>query len=190
MAKIVVLGAGISGHTVSSYLQHYLGKKHEIVVVSPNSKYQWVPSNIWVGVGRMKPKDIYFPLAPLYKKWNIDFKRAKAISIHPDGGEGFDKGYVTIKYVTDDKNGVVEKVDYDFLVNATGPALRFDKTEGLGPHNGTTVSVCSYDHATHAWEKLQESMEKMKQGIKQNIVIGIGLVIPELLVKVLHLNTY
>jgi len=174
MAKIVVLGAGVAGHTVSSYLQHYLGKKHEIVVISPNSKYQWVPSNIWVGVGRMKPKDVYFPLAPLYKKWNIDFKQAKAASIHPDGGVGFDKGYVTIEYVIGDKKGKTEKVDFDFLVNATGPSLRFDKTEGLGPQNETTVSVCSFDHAAHAWEKLQESIEKMKQGIKQNIVVGIG----------------
>ncbi|HHH54744.1 MAG TPA: NAD(P)/FAD-dependent oxidoreductase [Bacteroidetes bacterium] len=174
MAKIVVLGAGVAGHTASSYLQHYLGKKHEIVVVSPNSNYQWVPSNIWVGVGRMKPKEIYFPLAPLYKKWHIDYKQAKATSIHPDGGEGFDKGYVSIEYVSEDKKGQQEKVEYDFLVNATGPALRFDKTEGLGPDIGNTVSVCTYGHASEAWKRLQESMEKMKQGIKQSIVVGIG----------------
>ena len=173
MAKVVVLGAGISGHTASSYLQHYLGKKHEIVVVSPNSKYQWVPSNIWVGVGRMKPEEVYFSLEPLYKKWGINFKQAKALSIHPEGGEK-EKAYVTIEYVAGDKQGQKEKVDYDFLVNATGPALRFDKTEGLGPDIGNTVSVCSYTHASHAWEKLQESMEKMKKGIKQQIVVGIG----------------
>ena len=173
MAKVVVLGAGISGHTASSYLQHYLGKKHEIVVVSPNSNYQWVPSNIWVGVGRMKPEDVYFPLAPLYKKWGIDFKQARAISIHPEGGES-DRPYVTIEYVTGEKQGQKETVDYDFLVNATGPALRFDKTEGLGPDIGNTVSVCSYTHAAHAWKKLQESLERMEKGEKQRFVVGIG----------------
>ena len=27
-----------------------LGKHHEVVVVTPNAYYQWIPSNIWVGV--------------------------------------------------------------------------------------------------------------------------------------------
>ena len=53
MAKVVVLGAGISGHTSAAFLKKKLGKKHEVVVVSPNSYYQWVPSNIWVGIGQM-----------------------------------------------------------------------------------------------------------------------------------------
>ena len=68
MSKIVILGAGISGHVAASHLRRKLSKDHEVVVVSPNSNYQWIPSNIWVGIGRMKSKKILFPLAPLYKK--------------------------------------------------------------------------------------------------------------------------
>lgn len=68
MAKIVVLGAGIAGHVAASHLRRKLNKQHQVVVVSPNSNYQWIPSNIWVGVGRMKPEDVYFPLAPLYAR--------------------------------------------------------------------------------------------------------------------------
>ena len=68
MSKIVVLGAGISGHVAASHLRRKLSKEHEVVVVSPNSNYQWIPSNIWVGIGRMKSKKILFPLAPLYKR--------------------------------------------------------------------------------------------------------------------------
>ena len=60
-------GAGIAGHTAATHLRRKLGNEHEILVVSPNSNYQWVPSNIWVGVGRMSPNDVKFPLAPLYK---------------------------------------------------------------------------------------------------------------------------
>ena len=33
MAKVLVLGAGISGHTAVTYLSKYLGKKHEVVMV-------------------------------------------------------------------------------------------------------------------------------------------------------------
>ena len=34
MAKIVILGAGISGHTAASHLRRKLGKEHEVVVLS------------------------------------------------------------------------------------------------------------------------------------------------------------
>ena len=64
MARVVILGAGISGHTAALHLRRLLGKDHEVVVVSPNSDWNWIPSNIWVGVGRMSPEEVTFPLAP------------------------------------------------------------------------------------------------------------------------------
>ena len=70
MAKILILGAGIAGHTAASHLRRKLSKEHEVVVVSPNRNYQWVPSNIWVGIGRMKPKDVIFPLLRQKLWWN------------------------------------------------------------------------------------------------------------------------
>ena len=72
MAKVVVLGAGISGHTAISYLSKYLKKDHEVIMVSPNSNFQWVPSNIWVGVGLMTPDQVKFKLAPVYKKMGVN----------------------------------------------------------------------------------------------------------------------
>ena len=56
MARVVILGAGISGHTAALHLRRLLGKGHEVVVVSPNADWNWIPSNIWVGVGRMPPE--------------------------------------------------------------------------------------------------------------------------------------
>jgi len=97
MSRIVVLGAGISGHVAASHLRRKLSKKHEVIVVSPNSNYQWIPSNIWVGIGRMKPKDILFPLASLYKKKGIDFKQAKVSTFHPEGDAELNIPYVNIE---------------------------------------------------------------------------------------------
>ena len=173
MAKVVVLGAGISGHTAAAFIKKKLGKKHEVVVVSPNSYYQWVPSNIWVGVGRMEVDQVRFKLKKVYDKWKIDYKQAKAISIHPEGNKDISRGFVSIEYVNADKKGESELVEYDYLVNATGPKLNFAATEGLGPENNT-VSVCSYDHAAHAWEKFQERIKKMEAGQKQRFLIGTG----------------
>ena len=173
MAKVLVLGAGISGHTAALIAKRKLGKKHDVVVVSPNSNYQWVPSNIWVGMGLMKPEQVKFELAPVYKKMGIMYKQALAISVHPQGDAQIENGYVTIKYVAGEKNGQEENVEYDYLINATGPKLNFAATEGLGPDKFSD-SVCTYQHAEHAWKHLQQCFAKMEKGEKQKFLIGTG----------------
>lgn len=173
MAKVVVLGAGISGHTAVMVLRKKLGKQHDVIMVSPNSNYQWVPSNIWVGIGQMKPKQVIFPLAPVYKRKGVIFKQALAKTIFPEGDQEKSGPFVEVEYVTEDKKGEREQVEYDYLINATGPKLNFGATEGLGP-DGHTVSVCTYNHAAHAWDKLQEALDKMVKGEKQRFVIGTG----------------
>ena len=85
MARVVILGAGISGHTAALHLRRLLGKGHEVVVVSPNAHWNWIPSNIWVGVGRMSPEEVTFPLAPVYRRQGIEFRQAKAVAIWPEG---------------------------------------------------------------------------------------------------------
>ncbi len=178
MAKIVVLGAGVSGHTASTFLKKWLGSDHEVIVVTPNSKWNWIPSNIWVGVGEMTVDDVVFELAPVYKKAGIVYKQAKALSIHPEGKEGSDKPFVTIEYTDPSKQGEKEEVEYDYLINATGPKLNFDATPGLGNGKGQigdhTVSVCTAQHAAHAANELSIAIEKMKKGEKQKFLIGTG----------------
>ncbi len=174
MARIVVLGAGVSGHTAATFAKHWLGKDHEVVVVSPNSKWNWIPSNIWVGVGEMTPEDVVFELAPVYEKAGIDFRQAKAVSIHPEGKQDSEKPYVTIEYTDPNKQGQTEEVEYDYLINATGPKLNFAATPGLGPEEGNSLSVCTYGHAAEANTYFQEAIEKMKKGEKQKFLIGTG----------------
>ena len=175
MSKIVILGAGISGHTAAAHLRRKLGKEHEVLVVSPNRNYQWVPSNIWVGIGRMKSSQLIFPLEPLYKKKGIGYKQAKVISFHPEGNSTEEKGFVTVEYVFGEKQGVQENVNYDYLINATGPKLAFDLTEGLVPGTNKAYSVCTYDHAEHAWSALKEVIAKLKTtDSKAKILIGTG----------------
>jgi sulfide:quinone oxidoreductase len=175
MTKIVVLGAGISGHTAASHLRRKLSKEHEVVVVSPNSNYQWIPSNIWVGIGRMDRSDTVFPLQPLYKKKGIGFKQAKAVSFYPEGDSEEKRPFVLVENTFGEKKGQQEKVTYDFLINATGPKLAFDLTEGLVPGTNKAYSVCTYDHAEHAWAGLKALIEKLKSSTERaKILIGTG----------------
>lgn len=174
MSRVVILGAGIAGHTVARCLNKWIGKDHEIVVISPNAKWNWIPSNIWVGVGQMQEKDVTFDLAEIYKKTKVQFKQAKALSIHPEGSADSASPFVSVEYTLPEKMGVQENITYDYLVNATGPKLNFGATEGLGPDHGHTVSVCTVGHAMEANQKLQAVIEKMRAGQECTLVIGTG----------------
>lgn len=175
MADVVVLGAGISGHTAALHLKRMLGRRggHTVTVVSPNSQWNWIPSNIWVGVGKMAKKDVVFPLAPVYARKGITFRQAKAVAIRPQGDVDDPRGAVDIVHTSPDRAGVEERVRYDYLINATGPQLRFEATEGLGP-DGHSLSVCTADHAIEAAHRLTETIEKLKAGQEQTLVVGMG----------------
>ncbi len=175
MSKIVILGAGISGHTAAAHLRRKLGSEHQVVVVSPNRNYQWVPSNIWVGIGRMKSKELIFPLEPLYKRKGIGYKQAKVVSFHPEGDKTKQKPFVSVEYVFGENEGTIENVTYDYLINATGPKLAFDLTEGLVPGTNKAYSVCTYDHAEHASAALLHLIAELKTSDKKvKILIGTG----------------
>ncbi len=177
MARLVVMGGGVSGHTAATFARKWLGREHEVVVVTPNSQWNWIPSNIWVGVGQMKKEDVVFPLAPIYKKAGIDYRQAKAISIHPEGKSGDDTPFITIEYTGQNKEGQRDEITYDYLINATGPKLNFGATPGLGEGSNIgehTVSVCTADHAIHANEELRKVFDKAKAGERQKIIVGTG----------------
>ena len=78
MARVVVLGAGVAGHTAAQVLRRSLGSAHEVVVVTPNRLWNWIPSNIWVGVGAMTKSDVTFELRDVYAKLGIRYEQASA----------------------------------------------------------------------------------------------------------------
>jgi len=171
MSRVVVLGAGIAGHTAATFARSWLGREHTVTVVSPRPDYNWVPSNIWVGVGLMTPAQVTIPLAPVYERAGIEFVQAAAREIHPEG----DVAHRT-PYIVADRDGAPEpiRVPYDFLINATGPALRFDRTEGLGPEAGHSLSVCLPGHAAQAAAALAEEVERMRRGERRRFLVGVG----------------
>ncbi|MFN8587209.1 MAG: FAD-dependent oxidoreductase [Candidatus Eisenbacteria bacterium] len=174
MARVVVLGAGVSGHTAAAFLRQWLGREVEVVVVSPKPNYNWIPSNIWVGVGLMQPRQVTFPLAPVYAKAGIVFKQARAVELHPDGNAADPSPYVVIESTEPGRDGAREDLRYDFLINATGPKLNFGATEGLGPDTGNSLSVCTESHAHEAARALDEAVERMRRGERQRFLIGTG----------------
>jgi sulfide:quinone oxidoreductase len=171
--RIVVLGAGVAGHTSAAFLKRWLKEEAEIIVVSPRPDYNWIPSNIWVGVGLLQPSQVLFPLAPIYARNGITFHQAKATVLHPQG-QGEDPGpFIEAESTLPGQEGAALRIPYDYLINATGPKLAFEATPGLGP-NGHTLSVCTAPHAKAAALALDESVERMRRGERQRFLVGTG----------------
>jgi len=133
MSKIVVLGAGIGGITQAYELKKAVRKEHQVVLVSDSDRFEFTPSNPWVAVGWREPKKITIELPDLMQKHGIEFHSQGVRRLHPDKNS---------LEMNDDG-----KIDYDYLVIATGPRLAFEEVPGLGPEEGFTQSVCKTGHA-------------------------------------------
>jgi sulfide:quinone oxidoreductase len=166
MARIVVVGAGFAGHTAALYLGDKLGRKHTVTVVNRSDRFVYIPSLVWVGIDRMDVEKTRFSLRDVYKKFNVDFVHGRVDEVHPD--EQYVSG------VTEDGQDTAFKLEYDYIILATGPKLDFGATEGLGPMAGNSWSICNPPHAIEARDHYLESVARMQAGEKQRIVIGTG----------------
>ncbi len=173
MSRIVVLGAGIAGHTAATFARKWLPASEQVTVVSPLPHYNWIPSNIWVGVGLVRPDQVTLPLSPVYERHGIDFLQARAVEVHPEGREGDSRPHVVVESTRTTNAGEREVVHYDYLINATGPKLDFAATPGLGPE-GYTHSVCTEAHAAETARALDEAVARMRKGERQRFLVGTG----------------
>jgi sulfide:quinone oxidoreductase len=140
MANIVILGAGTGGMPATYELRHQLGREHSITLINAVDYFQFVPSNPWIAVGWRQREDITFAIAPVLEKKGIGFIASPVTKIDAEGNR------LSLQ------NG--DTVNYDYLVITTGPKLAFDEVPGAGP-GGFSQSICSVDHAEHAWEEYQ-----------------------------------
>ncbi len=173
MARTVILGAGVAGHTAALHLRRMVGPEHDVVVVAPNSQWNWIPSNIWVGVGQMTVTQVTFPLAPVYRRKGIEFHQALATELHGAGSPDLLRPHVTVRYTDPAREGQVANLEYDYLINATGPKLNFGATPGLGP-DGHTWSVCTAGHAVETAKAFDDVVARLKGGEHQTLLIGMG----------------
>jgi sulfide:quinone oxidoreductase len=164
MAKVVIIGAGFAGQTAALYLGRALREGHEITVVNCLKDFSYVPSWVWVGIGRMPLEKTLFPLEPVHRKFGVRFVHGRATEVRVD------KKVV----VVEPEGGGEATVDYDYLVIATGPKLDFAGTEGLGPDAGYSQSICTGPHAVQARDRYLEEVARMEKGERRRFVIGTG----------------
>lgn len=173
MTRVVVLGAGVAGHTAAAFARKWLPSAAQVTVVSPLPHYNWIPSNIWVGVGLLRPEQVKFDLAPVYARSGIAFEQARAVEIHPEGSGENDRPFVVAESTRETNAGSRIEIHYDYLINATGPKLDFGATPGLGP-GGHSLSVCTESHAAETARALDEEVERMRRGERRRFLVGTG----------------
>jgi len=141
MADVVVVGAGLGGLPAAYELRHLLPREHQITLISNHSKFTFVPSLPWVGLGLKTLEHIQLDLTKIVPQHGINFIHATVTAIDPQAKQIIFNN---------------QTLNYDYIVIATGPELALDALPGLGPEGGYTQSVCNPHHAelaSVAWEQ-------------------------------------
>ncbi|KAI9033621.1 hypothetical protein CLU79DRAFT_724613 [Phycomyces nitens] len=140
--KVVVVGAGPGGLSVSSTLSRMLGKD-QVAVIDPSSVHYYQPLWTYVGAGLKDFKDSVKPMAsvmPSKAEWIQD----KVTKLDPDHNQ------VTLS------NG--ETVGYDYLVVAAGIQINWEQIKGLKESLGKDGVTSNYS---------PESVQKTYQFLKE-----------------------
>lgn len=147
MARIVVIGAGMSGHATALGLRHRLDEEHQVIVINPGST--WVNADCLpqIAAGLQASEHETVPLGPLYRRKGIIFHQATARVVYPEGYKDDTRPQVEIKFTGSPLQGEIARVPYDYLVIATG--LDNDRVSGI-PTEGTTVACCVIDRLDSA----------------------------------------
>ncbi len=144
MTKIVVLGGNFGGMTSAFELKRKLKDKAQIVVVSRDEEFVYIPSLIWVPFGRRKIEDITFSAGKTLKDGGIEFILDEAVRIDGEAS----------KIVC--KSG--HEVTYDYLIVATGASLAWNTIPGMDPKEHTH-SIFTPPDAERTYEAWQEFVE-------------------------------
>lgn len=146
MATVVVIGAGLGGIPAAYELRHHLSDRHQVILVSDQNEFTFIPGLIQVALNLKPLEHIQLALEQLTKKHGLVWMPGKVLGIEPI------RQHLTIE------GG--NTIDYDYAVIATGASLAFDQIPGLGPHTGYTQSVCTPNHALQARKAWQAFLEQ------------------------------
>ncbi|HRF50952.1 MAG TPA: FAD-dependent oxidoreductase [Anaerolineales bacterium] len=142
--RVVVLGGSFAGLTAAFDAKRLLKDAADVIVVSNQPLFTFIPSLIWVVPGWRRVEDITFRLEPALARHGIQTIIANVTHIDPQ------------RCVLTTHKG---EVPYDYLVIATGPHLDFASVPGMGPHDGYTQSVCNLPHALTAQQAWVEYLK-------------------------------
>jgi len=143
--KIVVAGGSFGGLTAALEVKRLLGDKADVILISSDKDFVFMPSLPWIIMGSRQPADITLRVADILKPKAINFIHDTVKAVMPD----------ELKIQTEKG-----EYEYDYLIISTGPHLSCDEIPGLSPEQGYTNCTFSMEQALKsrgAWNKLLEN---------------------------------
>jgi sulfide:quinone oxidoreductase len=132
--RIIVIGGSFGGLTAAFDLRRLLPRKnHEIILISRERRFVFIPALPWVAMGQKTISDISFDLEKPLRSKGIEFLEASVTRIDPN---------------TKRVHAGSKSYDYDYLVIATGHRSANEAVTGLGPFDGPGHSLMSPPVAT------------------------------------------
>lgn len=138
-AKVLVLGSSFGGLTAALALKRELHGAVDVLVLSPDDRFVFNPSLIWLPFGTRDPADISFSVEPTFTRHGIDFLASAAVEIDPDN-----------KRVRADTGRWYR---YDYLVIATGFHTDRTAVAGFDANAVTITSLSDAVLAGQAWRR-------------------------------------
>jgi len=139
--KVLVVGGNFAGSTAAMEIKRKLGEEVEVTLIDRNPDFIYIPSLIWVPIGRREVSEISVPREKVLSKKGVTFVLDTATKVD------------TTAQIVYTESGEYE---YDHVIIATGPKVRFDAVPGLKEHSlyiGTPVG------AMETRKKLEEFKE-------------------------------
>jgi sulfide:quinone oxidoreductase len=127
--RIIIIGGSFGGLTVAFDLRRLLPRRdHEIILISRERRFTFIPALPWVAMGQKTINDISFDLEQPLRSKGIEFLESAVTRIDPN---------------TKRVHVGNESHDYDYLVIATGHRSANEAVPGLGPFDGPGHSLMS-----------------------------------------------
>ncbi|MCC6008607.1 MAG: NAD(P)/FAD-dependent oxidoreductase [Rhodobacteraceae bacterium] len=148
-ARIVILGAGAGGAAIANRLTERLDGAR-ITILDPRAEHWYQPGFTLVATG-LKPAGYTVSGTGDWLPRGIDYVAEAAAEIDPEANRITTTGG--------------RRIDYDFLIVATGLVLDWDAIEGFsldmaGPENGISAHYAGPEHSVKGWQALDRFLDQ------------------------------
>ncbi len=153
-ARIVIVGGGAGGITAAAKLARWLDGAR-ITVIEPRATHRYQPGWVFVGAGIMDKEETIDRRTGELLPDDIDWRQTSVAEFDPDNDA----------LTTDDG----ERIDYDYLLVATGCQLNYADIDGLSRddlgRDGITSVYAGADQAEAMWQAMQRFVENGGRGV-------------------------
>lgn len=153
MTTTVVIGGNFAGMTAALEIKRKGKNKHRVIVIDKSPLFLFIPSLIWVPLGRREVKDISFRKDEILNRKGVEFVQTEALEVDPENN------------IVKTKKG---NFTYDHLVVATGPKVDYDVAPGVREHAHYIGTPNGAMKTRKALEEFKKNPGPMVIGATQN----------------------